>query len=251
VTSLPSPASRRTTWELISAVFDHVAEPFHDLPQHPAAPLWPRAGVTLGGLQALQGVGHRAFQRGLPRASRPVLPCRPERPRRVRLCTTHQAWPPVCLASPPGLGGIDTEGLERMHPIRACHRPPPLGRQGVAHHRWMVGGTRGRLVHQSGRVVGWDWAAAHVADTTLQWRMRQVDGGMMGLRDTGFPAAAGDPANRKLGQRGAWQDRLLGETGLAMRPVRGSCTTGRHRGWEDVPARLACTLAALNGLVQW
>jgi hypothetical protein len=100
-------------------------------------------------------------------------------------------------------------------------------------------------------VVGWDCAAAQVADKTVQWRMRQVAGGRMGLRDTGCPAAAGDPAHRKRCQRGAWQDRLLVATGLARRSVLGPCKTGRHRVWADVHARLACTLAAWNVRVQW
>jgi len=46
--------------------------------------------------------------------------------------------------------------------------------------------------------------------------MQQVDGRMIVLSDTGFHAAAGDPSNLKLCQRGEWQDRMLVETVLSM-----------------------------------
>jgi hypothetical protein len=39
---------------------------------------------------------------------------------------------------------------------------------------------------------------------------------MIVLSDTGFHAAAGDPANLKLCQRGEWEERMLVETVLAM-----------------------------------
>ena len=39
---------------------------------------------------------------------------------------------------------------------------------------------------------------------------------MIVLSDTAFHATEGDPANLKLCQRGAWEDRMLVETVLSM-----------------------------------
>ena len=81
--------------------------------------------------------------------------------------------------------------------------------------------------------------------------MRQVDGRMMVWRDTGFHAAAGDPAHLPVGPRGAWQARLLVATVLSRLPRGCHLQQGMPRGWEDVQARLAFTMAAWNGPVQW
>jgi hypothetical protein len=56
----------------------------------------------------------------------------------------------------------------------------------------------------------------HAPDQTFQWLIRQVDGRMIVLSDTGFHAAEGDPANLKVCPRGEWQDRMLVETVLSM-----------------------------------
>ena len=71
------------------------------------------------------------------------------------------------MAAPTGRGGIDTDGLARMHPMRAGRRPPQIGRQGLSKHRWRVGGTLCRLLNQDGVGVAWAWATAHVAENTL------------------------------------------------------------------------------------
>ena len=49
-----------TPWDFIIALFSHVDEQLHDIPQHPEAHLWPSEVVTLGLLHALKGVGNRA-----------------------------------------------------------------------------------------------------------------------------------------------------------------------------------------------
>ena len=90
------------------------------------------------------------------------------------------------------------------------------GRKGLSNHRWIVGGKLCLLLNQYGLVVGWDCAAANVADNAFQWLIRQVDGRMIVLSDTAFHAAESDPTNLKLCQRGAWEDRLLVETVLSM-----------------------------------
>ena len=81
--------------------------------------------------------------------------------------------------------------------------------------------------------------------------MRQVDGRMMVLSDTGFHAAAGDPAHLTRCQRGAWQDRILVETVLAMLTVICHCKQVMHCVWAYVHARLAFPMAAFHVLVQW
>jgi hypothetical protein len=107
------------------------------------------------------------------------------------------------------------------------------------------------LLNQWGLIVGWACATAHVADQTFQWLIRQVDGRMMVLSDTGFHAAEGDPANLKVCPRGAWQDRMLVETVLSMLTLVCHLKKVMHRRWEYFQARLAFTMAALNVLVQW
>jgi hypothetical protein len=100
-------------------------------------------------------------------------------------------------------------------------------------------------------VVAWDGATAKVSDNTLQPLMRQFAERMMVLSDTAFHAAAGDPVNRKLCQRGAWNDRRLIETVLSMLTVISHCKKVLHRVREYCQARLAFTLALFNLLVHW
>ena len=99
--------------------------------------------------------------------------------------------------------------------------------------------------------MGWDCGAAHVADNTFQWLIRQVDGRMIVLSDTGFHAAEGDPANLKLCQRGEWEEGMFVETVLSMLTLVCHFKKVMHRGWEYFQARLAFTMAAFNVLVQW
>ncbi|HSX78827.1 MAG TPA: transposase [Candidatus Saccharimonadia bacterium] len=239
-----------TTIDFITAFFSQVDEPLRALPKQPEAPLWPSEGVTLGRLHALKGVGNRPFYRCLTRASRALFPHLPERPRLLRLFKTHHDWTQAFLAAPTVLGVIDTYGIALLHPRREGRRPQQFGRQGLSHHRWIVGGTRCLLLHQWGGGVGWAWATANVAAPTLQWLIRQVDGRMMVWSDTGFQAAEGDPANLNVCPRGAWQDRMLVATVLSMRTLVCHLKKGMHRGWAYCPARLAFTMAAFHVLLQ-
>ena len=74
---------------------------------------------------------------------------------------------------------------------------------------------------------------------------------MIVLSDTAFHATEGDPANLTLCQRGAWQDRLLGETVRSMRTLIMHCKKVMHRVWTYFHARLAFTMAVFNVLAQW
>src|SRR5207244_6031499 len=140
-------------------------------------------------------------------------------PRLFRLLTTPHDWPQAFLAAPTVLGGIDTYGIELSHPRREGRSPPQSGRQGLANHRGIGGGTLCLLLNQWGLSAGWACATANVADTTLQGRIRQVEERMSVLRDTGFHAAKGDHTNLTLCQRGAWADRMLVETVLSLLTV--------------------------------
>jgi hypothetical protein len=179
------------------------------------------------------------------------VPQLPERTRLLRLFRTHQAWAQHFLAAPSGLGVIAPYGIERIHPRREGRSPQQIGRKGLSNHRGIVGGKRCLFLHQGGVVVGWACATTHVAENTLQWLSQQVDGRLIVLSDTALQAAAGDPAHLKLCQCGEWQDRLLVETVLSMLTLICHCKKVMHRVWTSCHARLACTLAAFNVLVQW
>jgi len=169
----------------------------------------------------------------------------------LRLCQTPQDWPPAFLAAPTVLGGLETEGMALSHPVRAGRRPQPSGRTGRSHHRWIGGGTLCLRLKQWGVLVAWAWATAHGADHPWQGRMRQCAERLMVVSATGFQAAAGAPSTLQRCQRGAWQDRLLVETGRAMLRLVCHGTKVLHRGRAYCQARLACTMAACNVLVQW
>jgi len=240
-----------TTLDCMTALFYEVDAPLRTLPKHPEAHLWPSEVVTLGRLPALTGVGHRAFSRWLTRAYRALFPHWPERTRLWRLCRPHQDWTKVFLAAPTVLGGIATYGIELIHPMRAGRSPQQIGRQGLSHHRWLVGGQWCLLRHQLGLSVAWACATAHVAENTFQGLMRPFADQLLVLRDTAFHAAEGDPTNRNLCQRGEWEDRRLVETIWSMRTVVCHCKKVMHRVWAYCHARLAFTMAACNVLVHW
>jgi hypothetical protein len=165
------------TVELITAVCSEVDEQLGAIPTHPEAHLWPSAVVTLGLLHARTGVGNRACSRWVTRDSRALFPRRPARTQLLRLYTTHSDWTQVFVAAPTVLGVIDTSGGEVIRPRREGRHSQQIGCTGLSNHRWMVGGQWCRLLHQWGLMVGWAYATATVADTTLQWCMRQaVDG---------------------------------------------------------------------------
>jgi hypothetical protein len=250
VTSFPCEERRMITVEFITAWFDEIDEQLRAIPQHPEAHLWPREVGPLGLLHALTGVGNRPFYRWVTRDYRPLLPRLPERTRLFRLLTTQQDWPRAFLAAPTGLGGIDTDGIALRHPMRQGRSPQQIGRKGRANQRWLVGGKLCLLLKQYGLIGGWDCATANVPDKPFQWLLRQCDGRMMVLRDPGFQAAEGDPANRKLCQRGEWEGRMLVAPVLSMRTLVCHVKKVMHRGWAYCQARLAFTMAACNVLVQ-
>ena len=155
------------------------------------------------------------------------------------------------MAAPTVLGVVDTYGIELIHPRREGRSPQQIGRTGLSNHRWMVGGKRCLVLNQWGLVVAWACATAHVADTTFQGLIRQVEEQMIVLNDTAFHATEGDPTNLTLCQRGAWEDRLLVETVFSMLTLGSHFQQVMQRGWAYFQARLAFTMAAFHVLVQW
>src|SRR4029434_5774014 len=97
-------------------------------PNTPKAHLWPSEVGTLGLLHALKGGGNRPFYRWVTRDYRALFPRLPERTRLLRLFKTHQDWTQVFLAAPTVLGGIDTYGIELIHPMREGRSPQQIGR---------------------------------------------------------------------------------------------------------------------------
>jgi hypothetical protein len=240
-----------TTVEFITALFYEIDEQMGAIPKHREAHLWPSEVVTLGLLHALKSVGNRVFYRWLTRDYRALFPQLPERTRLFRLFATHQDWTQAFLAAPTVFGGIDTYGIELIHPIREGRSSQQIGRKGLSNHRWIVGGKLCLLVNQYGLVVTWAWDTTNVADNTFQWLIRQFEERMIILSDTGFHAAEGDPSNLNLCQRGEWEERMLVETVLSMLTLVCHFKKVMHRVWAYFQARLACTMAAFNVLVQW
>jgi hypothetical protein len=107
------------------------------------------------------------------------------------------------------------------------------------------------VIDTYGLVVAWAWATATGADHTFQRLIRQCEERMIVLRDMAFHAPEGEPSSLKVCPRGEGQDRLLVETVPAMLTRVMHFKKVVHRGWASFHARLACTIAAFNVLVQW
>src|SRR5436190_18735559 len=93
----------------------------------------------------------------------------------------HQDWTRAFLAAPTVLGVIDTYSIELIHPMREGRSPQQMGRKGLSHHRWIVGGKLCLVLNQWGLVVGWECATANVAENTFQWLIRQFEERMIVL----------------------------------------------------------------------
>lgn len=240
-----------TTQDFIIELFCRVDDQMREVPKHPQAKLWPSEVVTLGLLQALKGVGNRAFYRWLRRDYQPLFPQLPERTRLFRLLRQHQDWARFFLAQPSLLGVIDTYGIELLHPIREGRSPAQIGRKGISNHRWIVGEKLCLVLDHVGLIVDWDCATANVHDTHFQPVVRRLEDQMVVFSDTGFHAQEGDPPNLKLCERGEWNERMRIETVLSMLTLVCHFKKVMHRVWEYFSARLAFTMAAFNLLVQW
>ena len=240
-----------STEDFIIELFWRIDDQMKDVARHPQSKLYPSEIVTLGVLQALKGVGQRAFYRWLRRDFGHWFPQLPERTRLFRLLKTHQDWTRRFLVEPTVLGVADTYGIELLHPIREGRSPQQIGKKGISNHRWIVGGKLGFVLNKFGLVVDWDCATANVHDSHFQPLIAQFDQRMIVLTDSSFHAHSGDPANMKLCSRATWNVRMMIETVLSMLTVVCHFKHMAHRLWDSFRARLAFTLAAFNILVQW
>lgn len=239
------------TDDFIIALFIRVDTVMADVPKRSNAHLFPSEVVTLALLFALKGVGPRAFDRWLRNNYACWFPRLPERTRLFRLFDTHAAWAEAFLAEPTTLGVIDSYGIELRHPRRENAADRQIGAKGYSNHRWIVGAKLTYVVNQFGLVVAWDYAAANVADNAFQPLIAELQDEMIVLGDTGFHAAAGDPPNLLVCERGTRHVRMVIETVLSMLTTVCRLKKLSHRTWPALAARLGYTLALFNILVQW
>lgn len=240
-----------STDDFITALFVRVDSMMANVPKHPDAHLYPSEIVTLALLFALKGVGPRAFYRWLNNNYRDWFPGLPERTRLFRLFAAHADWAEVFLAQPTTLGVADTYGIELRHPWREHRADRQIGGKGLSNHRWIVGAKLAYVVNQYGLIVGWDYAAANVADNAFRALISDFQDEMVILTDTAFHAINGDPPNQKVCKRGTWNVRMVVETVLSMLTTVVHFKKLSHRTWAGLHARLAYTFAMFNILVQW
>jgi hypothetical protein len=131
------------------------------------------------------------------------------------------------------------------------HYPQHARGKTLSNHRWIIGAKLAYIVNQYGLIVAWDYASAEGADTAFHGLIRDFEQEMIVFTDTGFHARTGDPMNLKPCKRSIWNDRMLVETVLSMLTTVCRLKKLTHRTWAALRARLACTMAVFNILVQW
>jgi hypothetical protein len=147
----------------------------------------------------------------------------------------------------------DSFGIELRHPWWEDRADQQIGGKMWSNHRWIIGAKLVYLVNQWGVVVAWDDARGAVPHHAFHARITDVQDEMVLFTDTGCHAQAGDPANLKPCTRGTWNGRMVVETVLSMLTTVVKLKKVSHRTWRNrnVGARLACTMAVFNMLVQW
>jgi hypothetical protein len=240
-----------TTEDFIIDLFCRVDDRMKTVPHHRQAGLYPSELVTLGILFALKGVGGRAFYRWLSRDYSHWFPRLPERTRLFRRLKTQWQWTHRFLAKPSLLGVIDSYGIELIHPVRHGRNRQAFAAPGISNHRWIVGAKWCVALNHLGQVIGWVWAPANAHDTWFRPLIEVLEGKTVLLADTGFHAAAGDPANLKLCHRGEWNDRMLVETAFSMATVVSHTKKMRHRVAQYFEAHLGFLAAMFNILTGW
>jgi len=221
--------------------------------KHPQAKLYPSEIVTLALLFAFKDTSSRHFYRWIKRDYLPLFPNLPDHTRLVRLFNTHQHWATLFLAEPTLLGVTDSFGIEFCHPVREMRFPnrQRIGKKGKSNSRWIVAGKLCVVLNKWGAVAGWQAATANVSDTEFHPLLKDFDGQMVSLADTGFHSKQGDPANVKICARGTWNMRMMVESvfSLLTRVCHGKQM--KHRVWEYFELRLGYLRALCNLLTQW
>ena len=146
---------------------------------------------------------------------------------------------------------IDSYGVELIHPVRCGRNPTGWAEAGISNHRWIVGGKLCLALNRLGQIIGWAWATANAHDTWFHPLVEAFKDRCVLLADTGFHAAAGDPPNLKICQRGQWNDRMVVETALSMTTVVSHTKKMRHQAMDHFQSHLAMLVAAFNLLIAW
>ena len=220
--------------------------------KHSQAKLYPSEVVTIAMLFALKGVGNRASYRWIANNFKSLFPKLPERTRLFRLFDGHQHLIDVFMANPSLIGGIDTYGIELIHPRREGRSKRQIGRKGISNQRWIVGGKLCLLHNHLGLIVNWDCDTANVHDgSAFQHLVDGVSDRMVVFADVNFAKADWFPSNLRLCRRGEWNSRMLVETILSMLTLVCHFKKVMHRRWSYFKTRVGFTMALVNLLVQW
>ena len=242
-----------TTSDFIIELFCRVDEQMIDIQKHPQAKLYPSEIVTLALLFAFKGSTFRNFYRWITRDYLPLFPNLPERSRLARLFKTHQDWASRFLAEPTLLAVADSFGIELCHPVREIRFPDlkRIGKKGKSNSRWIVGAKLCVVLNKWGFVAGWQAATANVSDTEFHPLLKEFEGKMIILTDTGFHSKEGDPENVKICERGTWNMRMMVESVFSLLTRVSHSKQMKHRVWEYLEMRLGYLMAVFNVLTQW
>ena len=238
-----------TTEHFIIALFCLVDDRLGPQRRHTQARLWPSELVTIGLLFALKGGSFRAFYRWLARDYAALFGGLPERTRLLRALRVHQERTTRFLAEPTFFTGLDTYGIELLHPWRYGRSPQQVGRKGWSNHRWIVGLKLCWLINCRGEVVAWGWNTANRPDQDFAAVAAPFAGLTITLADEGFRQAEPRPENLKLCPRGTWNERMLVETALSL--VHRVCRLKYlwHRARPYLAMHLAYVAALFNALL--
>ena len=165
-----------------------------------------------------------------------------------RLFDGHQHLIDVFMANPSLIGGIDTYGIELIHPRREGRSKRQIGRKGISNPmdcRWKT------LLHNHlGLIVN--------GTATLPMYMMGVPSNisLMGsvtrwLFLPMFAKADWFPSNLRLCRRGEWNSRMLVETILSMLTLVCHFKKVMHRRWSYFKTRVGFTMALFNLSVEW
>src|SRR5438093_11991026 len=124
--------------------------------------------VTIGLLFSLTDGRFRALYRWWHANYRRWFPTLPDRTRLQRRLRDHAADGLPFLASPTCFTVVAKYGIEVIHPRREGRRPQPIGKQGKANGRSLVGVKRAWLIHAAGEGVDGTWATANEPDTVVR-----------------------------------------------------------------------------------
>ncbi len=219
--------------------------------KHPLAKLHPREVVTIGLLFALKGRRYRAFYRWLSAKYRHPFPALPEQSRLRRLRMNAHASTDQFLADPAILSILDSVGIELLHPRRAGRNTTPLGKKGIANHRWIVGIKLAWPINQRGEVVEWSWLPANVRDQEFRDVVAWQAGQTIALGDRGFRVRIDedDGLPIKICGRGDWNGRFLIETIFSLLERVFQIKKLTHRTDRGMDIRLGFVAACFNWLL--